>query len=243
MKHALAFSFAGLMLLLNAAAGADATLTYELTEADGSKTEKKFSTARFFVRIADSADEKRYLLFEAGKFFPLYAVDQEKGSYTQLTPEVIPFMGPDTLAKKKADAHTPKIKPVEKAPRAELKATNKKQTVAGIRCRIVHEIIEGEPAIEHCMANSARLNITDREIITMTRTFSMARDHQFGWLAVGTEDEEFISIQSRNLRSGKTFQLTSVSNKPLAQGYLKIPREYKQVKAEKPAVSTKAPAK
>ena len=77
----------------------------------------------------------------------------------------------------------------------------------------------------------------------MTRTFSMARDHQFGWLAVGTEDEEFISIQSRNLRSGKTFQLTSVSNKPLAQGYLKIPREYKQVKAEKPAVSTKAPAK
>ena len=243
MKHALAFSFATLMLLLNAAAGADATLTYELTEADGSKTEKKFSTARLYVRIDDSADEKRYLLFEAAKFFPLYSVNQAESSYTQLTPKVIPYMGPETMAKKAADAHTPEIEAVKKAPPAVLKPGNKKRTIAGIRCRVINEIMDGEPAIEHCMVNSANLDLTTREIISMARLFSMARDRDLGWLAVGTEDEEFISIQSRDLRSKRILELTSVSNKPLAQGYLRIPREYKQVKAEKPAVSTKAPAK
>lgn len=241
MKHSLVLTIAAVTLAFTRLAGADATLTYELTEGDGSKSVKKFSTSRFYVRIDDPAQEKRFLLFEAGKFFPLYAVDQAKSTYTQLTPEVIPFMGPDTAAKKKADAHKPTVEPVEKAPKPVLKATNKKQTVAGISCRVVREVLNDEPVIEHCMANSARLDITKREVITMKRTFSMARDHQFGWLAVGTEDEEFISIQSRDLRSGKTFKLTSASNKPLAQGYLRIPREYKKVEAGKQAAA--APSK
>ena len=186
MKHALAFSFATLMLLLNAAAGADATLTYELTEADGSKTEKKFSTARLYVRIDDSADEKRYLLFEAAKFFPLYSVNQAESSYTQLTPKVIPYMGPETAAKKAADAYTPEIEAVEKAPKPVLKPSNKKRTIAGIRCRVINEMMDGEPEIEHCMVNSANLDLTTREIISMARLCSMAHDRDLGWLAVGT---------------------------------------------------------
>jgi hypothetical protein len=243
MKHALSITFATLISLFNAPAGADATLTYELTEADGSKTTKKFSTARLYVRIDDSADEKRYLLFEAAKFFPLYSVNQAESSYTQLTPKVIPYMGPETMAKKTADAHTPEIEAVEKAPPAVLKPSNKKRTIAGIRCRVINEMLDDKPVVEHCMVNSANLDVTTREVISMARTFSMARDRDFGWLAASTEDEEFISIQSRDLRTRRVFELTSVSNKPLAQGYLRIPREYKQVKAEKSAASTKDPAK
>ncbi|MGB5582315.1 MAG: hypothetical protein WBO93_01745, partial [Gammaproteobacteria bacterium] len=41
-------------------AHADATLTYELSGADGGKTVKKFSTARFFIRIDDPADKDQY---------------------------------------------------------------------------------------------------------------------------------------------------------------------------------------
>ena len=243
MKNVLAITCTTFLLAFTTPAGADATLTYELTEADGSKTTKKFSTARLYVRIDDSADEKRYQLFEAAKFFPLYSVNQAESSYTQLTPKVIPYMGPETMAKKAADAHTPEIEAVKKAPPAVLKPGNKKRTIAGIRCRVINEMLDGKPAIEHCMVNSANLDVTTREIISMARLFSMARDRDLGWMAVGTEDEEFISIQSRDLRTKRVFELTSISNKPLAQGYLRIPREYKQVKAEKPAASTKTPAK
>lgn len=58
-------------------ARADATLTYELTDADSNKTVKKFSTARFFIRIEDPATPDQYLLFQAGKFFPLFAVARQ----------------------------------------------------------------------------------------------------------------------------------------------------------------------
>ena len=36
-------------------------------------------------------------------------------------------------------------------------------------------------------------------------------------------------IQSRDLDTNRVLKLTSVSNKPLEQGYLRIPREYKKV--------------
>lgn len=64
------------------AAYADATLTYELSGPETNKTVKKFSLARFFARIDDPAEAERYLLFQAGKFFPLYAVDKANQTYT-----------------------------------------------------------------------------------------------------------------------------------------------------------------
>ncbi len=82
------------------------------------------------------------------------------------------------------------------------------------------------------MANSARLRITDRELITLSRLFGMARNMEFGWLGVGTEDEEFVSVQSRDLRDDRILELTSVSTKPLAAGYLRIPSAYKLVESE-----------
>ena len=212
-------------------ARADATLTFELSDGDGSKTTKKFSTARFYVRIEDVADKNRYLLFEAGKFFPLYSVNTANNSYTLLTPEVIPYMSPQARVHHGADKKE-QDGTAQKQPPMTFKPTKKKRRVAGIECRVVHELLEGKPAIEHCMANSARLGTGDREVITMARTFEMARNRGLGWLGSGSSDEAFVSIYSKDLRDNRVLQLTAVSNKPLEAGYLRIPREYRQVTAE-----------
>jgi hypothetical protein len=294
---------------------ADATLTYELSGPNAEKTVKKFSLARFFVRIDDPAESERYLLFQAGKFFPLYAVDQANQTYTRLTPAVTPRLGPvsrsgqvaEAGAEKDGDRAEPDTKAEDRSPEgskdqamaeggtetaaetrlpeaaesgdsgtpapetasampatqpdpnsagsearegnapaeaasdvpaaksarrteaAKLKPTKKTRTVAGIECRVVHELIDGEPVIEHCMANSARLKVTDREVITLARSFGMARNMEFGWLGVGTKDEEFVSVQSRDLRDERLLELTSVSIEPLAEAYLRIPKTYKLV--------------
>jgi len=248
MKHALAITFAALILSFNAPAGADATLTYELTSAGDSKTVKQFSMARFFVRIDDPAEKDQYLLFQAGKFFPLFSVDQANNTYTRLTSTVTPYMSPQSREHHGADQTDEQGGSKQQAETRQkqaaiLKPTKKNRKVAGIECRVVEELADGKPVIEHCMANSARLGVTNRELITMARTFEMARSKNFGWLGTGTEDEEFISVQSKDLRDNRVLTLTTVSTKPLPQGYLRIPREYKEVKAEKPAVSTKDPAK
>ena len=82
------------------------------------------------------------------------------------------------------------------------------------------------------MANSARLSVTDRELITLSRLFAMSRNMDFDWLGIGTRDEEFVAVQSRDLRDNRVLQLTSVSTKPLPAGYLRIPRTYKQIESD-----------
>ena len=82
---------------------ADATLTYELSGSESGKTVKRFSIARFFVRIDDPAETERYLLFQAGKFFPVYAVDTAGQTYTRLTPAVTPRLGPLSRSEPVAD--------------------------------------------------------------------------------------------------------------------------------------------
>jgi len=228
-------------------AHADATLTYELSGADGGKTVKKFSTARFFIRIDDPADKDQYLLFQAGKFFPLFSVDQANTNYTGLTSTVTPYMSPQSREHHGADQTDEQGESKQKAETrqkqaAKLKPTKKNRKVAGIECRVVQELADGKPVIEHCMANSARLGVTDRELITMARTFEMARSKDFGWLGTGTEDEEFISVQSKDLRDNRVLTLTDVSTKPLPEGYLRIPRDYKQTKAEEQAATDKSKA-
>ena len=243
MKHALVLTIATVVLAFTKPASADARLSFELTEADGSKGVKQFSIARFFVRIDDPSDKERYLLYQAGKFFPLFAVDQTNSEYTRLTPAVTPYMSPHSREHHGADQTTDeggtKQASENRAGTApELKPTKNMRKVAGIECRVVHELLDGKPVVEHCMANSARLNIADRELITMVRAFEMARNRDFGWLGIGTEDEEFVSVQSRDLRDNRVLQLTGVSTKPLAQGYLRIPREYKEIEPGKQAAAS-----
>ena len=297
---------------------ADATFTYELSGSDDKKTVKQFSIARFFVRIDDPAEPEQYLLFQAGKFFPMYSVDEAKSAYTRLTPAVTPRLGPVSRSRQAAKVNTPiketpadsdhddhdasheeseaggeaedsagnetetvsaeparsedstgiepetasaepaaqpgpdveestvptakptdsaaspapSAKPDRRWPTPILKASKKTRSVAGIRCRVVHELLDGEPIIEHCMANSARLSVTDRELITLSRLFAMSRNMGFDWLGIGTRDEEFVAVQSRDLRDNRVLQLTSVSTKPLPAGYLRIPSTYKQIESD-----------
>jgi hypothetical protein len=246
---------------------ADASLTYSLSDPEGNKAVKHFSVARFFARIDDPADSDNYLLYQAGKFFPLFSVDTSNETWTRLTPPVKPYMGPRSPDKKAAPKEgemsgghdqAPDLKDADKSgmhhegahasasdmPASPigkrqaghlLKATKKSARVAGIDCRIVHEIIDNEPVIEHCMANSARLGITDRELITLSRMFRMARDRDYGWLATGTQDEEFVSIKSRDLRNDRTMELTSVDTTPLPAGHMRVPKHYKEVELTTPA--------
>lgn len=272
---------------------ADAQLTYQLTGADGRKEVKQFSIARFFVRIDDPAHADRYLLFQAGKFFPLYAVDTGRGTYSRLTPAVTATLGPasrsEQVAETKrqesatsaggdaADGEAPEPSPaateeapapetpsaqataaaeggdseappemasageatppvstsaIRRAPAPPFKASKKMRSVAGMRCRVVHELADGEPVIEHCMANSAHLGVTKREIITLARWFATARGMESDWLGVGTQDEEFVSVESRDLRDGRVLQLTGVSTQPLPAGYLRISRNFILIEPE-----------
>lgn len=297
---------------------ADARLTYELTGSDSRKTEKVFAISEFFVRIDDPSKAGRYLLFQAGKFFPLYSVDETKRTYTRLTPAVTPRLGPvsrsergtapsngksekpadlegadqqqasqgqvgaadnadktsdaapaepadsegsaeiepaTAVSAKRAAQPSPDVaasKPpggktsrtaTSPAPTAEpqgvrgvstptLKPSKKMRSVAGIRCRVVQELLDGEPVMEHCMANSAGLGLTKREVITLSRLFGMARDRTFGWLGIGSGDEKFVSVQSRDLRNDSMLRLTSVSTEPLPVGYLRIPKTFKLVEPE-----------
>jgi len=275
-------------------AEADVTLVYQLTEQGAEPVEKKLSLSRYFVRVDDPSDKDGYLLFQAGKFFPLYHVDESRQTYTRLTPPVHPTLHagsakssphagraetqgdsaaaeaigvpqtsqsdeqpaaeaittaqppapkgePDETTSTSPSpaptaAATDEPKPAEVEPAAlppspVLKPTRKTHSVAGIECRAVVELIDDEPAVEHCMANKARLGITERESRTLARVFVMARKQGLDWLGAATPDENLVSVQSRDLRRNKTLELKSISKAPLPSGYLAIPRSFKEAKA------------
>ncbi len=312
---------------------ADATLVYGLDTGSNEKVEKTFSIARFFVRVDSSDEQGRYLLFQAGKFFPLFSVNEAEGAYTRLTPPVKARLGPDSRTKESqaqpaadesrppaseesssgdtdeaitapADGTTPPAandtraaadeavpaepasevggmaapedpakattestaeaglpKPAaahdsngedakqevsetsehegetakEPAPSPALvpaplfQATPKRDEVAGISCRVVQEIVNNKPVVEHCMANKAALGITEREMRTLARLFALARERGWDWLGAATQDEEFVSVRSRRLDGDALLELGSVSTDPLPQGHLRISREFTEI--------------
>lgn len=83
---------AGIAVLCAEPAYADVTLNYQLSGPDMEDRIKTFSLARFFARIDDPVTPDTYLLYQTGKFFPLYQVDKSTRSYTLLTPEVKPTL-------------------------------------------------------------------------------------------------------------------------------------------------------
>lgn len=273
----------------SAQAPADATLTYELIGPDSTSNTKTLAIARFFARVDDTEKKDTYLIYQAGKFFPLFEVDPAEKTYTRLTPEVRPTLHagvrPASPDAEPADDEpsgetTPAASPAESAvaPAAgadekpasadrraaapssenasdaanpatadqpdsggmaaapaeplpatpELRASREKREVAGVECRVVEEMSAGRPVLEHCMANKARLGITEREIRTLARTFVMARERELGWLGAATEDEEFVSIQTLDPVTGARLVLQKVSTAPLPEGHLRIPRDYIQ---------------
>ena len=69
---------------------ADATLVYALSDGTAGTVQKKISLTRFFARVDSSDRPDEYLLYQAGKFFPLYRVDTVKRSYRLLSSSVDP---------------------------------------------------------------------------------------------------------------------------------------------------------
>lgn len=284
-------------------AHADVTLLYEIS-VGGETMEKKVSISQFYARVDDPAESNGYLLYQAGKFFPLFRVDESQETYTRLTPPVKATLGagrpgkagatattgtakpahgaeavpqgaaPATVKEKQAaqpasdaTSTTPSDAPVaesspeepwesppadsaQKRPAAAasqggqssgpvFKPTRKTDEVAGISCRVIFELIDGAPALEHCMANKAGLGITERETRTLARLFVLARNRDFGWLGAATKDEDFVSVRSRDLRGDKTLTLKSLSTDPLPAAYFRVPRNFKEVK---PAAKEVKPA-
>ena len=277
------------LLFFSLPAHADATLVFELAGPNGQPVEMTFSVARFFARVDSSDDQDRFLLFQAGKYFPLYSVNPKDGTYTPLTPPATPALGPSgpqkppdpqavtTAGEAEAtvsgpapesgpdpkvdakgedqiqEASGPKSDPAtSKQPPAlpetpRFKASPRIDEVAGVRCRVIVELVDGEPAIEHCMANKAGLGITEREIRTLARLFVMARKRGHDWLAATTEDEEFVSVRSRDLRRDKTLSLKSASTSALPVGHLRVPKDFAEVEPaettqpQHPAAASKTP--
>ena len=278
MKHALKIAAALIgMSVINV--HADVTLTYEIKGPDKEPHMKLISIARFFSRLDDPAQPDTYLIYQAGKFFPLYEVDQSKGTYTRLSPEVKATLNAERAAKYAAareqsqttnppataptattpdqppaakpatagtEASTPETKnaapqnpPVTEAKTAQakpaatpaaaktsLRLTGQTKEVAGIECRIVEELKEEQPIMTHCMADKARLGITEREIRSLARTYQMARERDLGLLGTATKDEKFVSVASQDLQTKQTMELQHLSTKPLPAGYLRIPMGY-----------------
>ena len=230
-------------------AHADAALTFKLSGPDMQSRVKKISISRFFTRIDDPADPQRYLIYQTGKFFPLFEVDQAAKTYTRLTPEVNATLhanfpktepaGQDKPSAQSKDVATQQDDPAGRtgeseqvfAAKTSLKNTKKQQSVAGIKCRLIEELRDNRPVMHHCMADKSRLGFTEREVRSLARVFGMARERGYEWLGTATGDEKFVSIKSRDLSNGMTLELVSVSNKPLPVGYLRIPKEYQKVDA------------
>jgi hypothetical protein len=280
-----------LLALAHPAARADATLHYRLTPPAGEPASLRMDISGFFARIESTAAPDGWWLFQAGKFFPLYRVDDAADTWTRLTPKVTPRLGPASRGASPASAAAAQQAAGESAP-AETAAmpadeTPQQQTaaeaataadpaaghpaqqtspgpastqtpsearapvapkfaptaamdeVAGVRCRVVTELRDGETVMEHCMASKAALGITERETRTLARTFAMAREQGFGWLGTATADEEFVSVRSRAPDSGAALVLETVSTAALPRERLRVPRAY----AELPRESTAAGAR
>ena len=100
---------------------ADVSLTYELNGPEMEPQTKTLSIARFFARIDDPKTPDEFLIYQAGKFFPLFRVDKASATYTRLTPEVKPTLHA---------GQTPKTEVSEKQPQPEAEATATEESEA-----------------------------------------------------------------------------------------------------------------
>jgi hypothetical protein len=116
------------------------------------------------------------------------------------------------------------------------------ETVADVRCRVVMEFVDGEPAVEHCMANKAALGITERETRSLSRLFEMARKRGWDWLPAATGDEEFVSVRSRRAADGAAWTLRSVSTAALPAAHTRIPRDFRELPHQPPTEKQAAAA-
>ena len=135
----------------------------------------------------------------------------------------------------KAEGKSPTSAGEPRAGELRLQPTKRMETVGGVRCRVVAELVDGEPAVEHCMANKAAFGITERETRTLASLFKMARTRGWDWLPAAAQDEEFVSVRSRRVADGAVWTLLSVSTAALPAAYMRISRDFKELPYQPPA--------
>lgn len=209
-------------IVLSNPAWCDVSLHYELRDSAGNLSHLQISISGMAARIDKVGAENSALIFQAGHLYPLYQVNHTEQKYLRLTPEYKPYLHADKVRNPNEGIfYYPKIA---------LKPTRNQIVVSGIKCRLVLEVINGEPAIEHCLANSVRAGLLERETRSLVRTYAILRKyHNDSWLGTGTTDEIYVSVRSRNLKNDASLVLQSVSNADIDPNYLRIPKEYKLI--------------
>jgi hypothetical protein len=123
------------------------------------------------------------------------------------------------------------------SPASTLKATKKKRTVVGKRCRVVLEMADEKPVAKHCMSGTGELGLSKREVITLSRLFTKAANLDLNLFGAATTDERYVSIQSQRADDKASQTLKSLSKTAIPNAKMRIPEDYKQLQ---PAAS-KAP--
>lgn len=229
-------------------AQADATLVYELSDTADAKTQYTFSISGRFVRIdSEPREQPGYSLFDTGRMV-MFNVDETAHSYRPVKAgrhfhPAISVTPPDTTAdkttEKPASSKPAEDSSAEKTASSDpaapastattLKATKKKRTVAGKRCRVVLEVADEKPVAEHCMSGTGDLGLSKREVYTLSRLFTKAAILDLKLFGAATKDERYVSIQSRQPDSKASQTLKSVSKTAIPYEKMRIPEDYKQL--------------
>lgn len=201
-------------------AQADSTLVYELTDEDGSKAEHTISITGRWLHLETSPRGKSdYTVMDLGRLL-MFEVNDKAKSF-QVT-RMGRLYWPETAL------NSPKFKPI-----------NKKNAVAGVRCQPVHEMGNDKtPVAEHCMTVGGPLDMSAREMITLSRLFMSQRRLGQSWLGLATPDERQVSILSQN-PAGRKLVFKSVTHDPVDKTLLKVPVNYKRLQPDLPVQQNK----
>lgn len=219
---------AGLSFAINA----ETTLVYELVDSQGAAKEQTYTLHGRWVRVNNSNENEtaeNYFLLDSG-FMIMHVVDDEKGEF--FTFGESPHHQSRTVPKTPAADATTKQLTEKKADKSVLKPTGKKDTVAGVQCRVVNEVLNDKPVAEHCMADVVALQMTPRELITMARLIEFSKEWTDpDWIAAQS-DEKYVSIRSRPVDGDANFILKSVSHELPPVDYFRIPPAYKKLDSD-----------
>ncbi|MDX2506293.1 MAG: hypothetical protein QNL62_17690 [Gammaproteobacteria bacterium] len=194
---------------------ADSTLVYELTGAEGSKTQHTITISGSLLRLESKPKGKSdYTVMDTGRML-MFEVDDQAKSF-QVT-RMGRLYWPATAL------NNPNFMPVPQ-----------KQVVSGVRCQQVKEMAK-DPKLntKHCMTAGGPLGLNAREMITLSRLFMSARRIGLNWLGVATLDERQVSILSQ-AHDGTRQEFKTVVHGHVANKLLKIPNDYKRLKPDLP---------
>lgn len=219
----------------------DATLVYQTVDADGEKMQHTFSISGRFVRVESDTAPDRFQVIDTG-MLTMADVDRMTMRYTF---ENLPRGYPSTAvpATRRQAIETPEetqsggkvSEPVVTAPvlspTPQLSPTRKKQNMSGIVCRMVREMVDGRPVAEHCMAGTGPMGVSSREMITLSRLFTLARRMELGWAGVATADERIASVDSQLADRRGSQTLLSISYDWIPDAHMQVSKKYKRVKS------------